>query len=160
MFLNAYMIHRGQGNPKPHDVHRSLMRLTFSQAGRERLGSSVNPVMGPVIAPLWVEQGSMKLSFPEVVDTAAYQSIPASSNAGSDTGHDSQETPTANPLEEAQLQSAILQSQLEHESQLEHAPQDGPDDLLNTLIPDDLENTLIPDATTFEIIGTDRIDGQ
>jgi hypothetical protein len=47
-FLNPYMVHRAVPNKSDQPIRRSFARLLFSTFTRNRLGDSVNPVLGPI----------------------------------------------------------------------------------------------------------------
>ncbi|CDZ77622.1 hypothetical protein BN59_01906 [Legionella massiliensis] len=47
-FLNPYMVHRAMVNPHDYPIKRTFTRILFSTFTRNRLGDSVNPVLGPI----------------------------------------------------------------------------------------------------------------
>jgi hypothetical protein len=47
-FLNPYMVHRAVFNPFDQPIKRTFVRILFSVFPRDRLGDSVNPVLGPL----------------------------------------------------------------------------------------------------------------
>ena len=47
-FLNPYMVHRAMSNPFDKPIKRTFARILFSTFTRNRLGDSVNPVLGPI----------------------------------------------------------------------------------------------------------------
>lgn len=47
-FLNPYMVHRAVCNDSEKPIKRTFARLLFSTFTRNRLGDSINPVLGPV----------------------------------------------------------------------------------------------------------------
>lgn len=48
IFFNPYIVHRAVANHYDHPVQRTFVRLLFSHFTRNRLGDSVNPVLGPL----------------------------------------------------------------------------------------------------------------
>lgn len=48
IFFNPYIVHRAVQNPYDHPVKRTFVRLLFSHFTRNRLGDSVNPILGPL----------------------------------------------------------------------------------------------------------------
>lgn len=47
-FLNPYMVHRATANPFAYPVQRTFVRILCSTYGRDRLGDSINPLLGPI----------------------------------------------------------------------------------------------------------------
>jgi hypothetical protein len=47
-FLNPYMVHRAVANQSDQPLKRTFARILFSTFTRNRLGDSVNPVLGPI----------------------------------------------------------------------------------------------------------------
>jgi hypothetical protein len=47
-YLNPYMVHRGAVNNTDHLINRTFVRILCSTYMRDRLGDTVNPILGPV----------------------------------------------------------------------------------------------------------------